>query len=173
MTWDPMWIRASSQGTSFPFIQILSDFGKDMSPTSSWRRLEKSPDSTDSSPPSGRCQRNVMGKCLRGGALSSWGGFTSPPPDPPLAARGLLRLAAERTSVRASVEGLAAVPAEALFRHIPGLEPLADVLELGGVVVDVGGGGEVLQQLRGMLVARGDLRGQRLHHDVRDLAGDL
>ena len=26
MTWEPMWIFASSHGTSFPFIQILSDF---------------------------------------------------------------------------------------------------------------------------------------------------
>ena len=30
MTWEPMWILASSQGTSFPFIQMKSDFGKDM-----------------------------------------------------------------------------------------------------------------------------------------------
>ena len=30
MTCEPTWIRASSQGTSFPFIQIFSEFGKDI-----------------------------------------------------------------------------------------------------------------------------------------------
>src|SRR6266498_4712326 len=48
-------------------------------------------------------------------------------------ARCLLRFSAEWTSIGAGVQRLAAVPAESFFRHIPGLEPLADVLELGGV----------------------------------------
>ena len=34
-----MWILASSQGTSFPFIQIWSDFGKDMRRDSSRPRI--------------------------------------------------------------------------------------------------------------------------------------
>ena len=37
MTWEPTWILASSHGTSFPFIQIWSDFGKDMRQDSSSR----------------------------------------------------------------------------------------------------------------------------------------
>ena len=40
-----MWILASSQGTSFPFIQIMSDFGKDMfGRGSSWRADSAAPE---------------------------------------------------------------------------------------------------------------------------------
>src|SRR5262245_18710673 len=40
MTWQPTWIFASSLGTSAPFIQIFSDFGKDIAkrPSFDWPR---------------------------------------------------------------------------------------------------------------------------------------
>jgi hypothetical protein len=91
-------------------------------------------------------------------------------PAPPEASLGL---AAERAGVGPRVQGLPAVPAEPLLRDLAGLQPLADVVELGGLVVDVGGGGQVLQDLRGPLVPLAEVRGDGLHHDVGDLPGDV
>ena len=91
-------------------------------------------------------------------------------PAPP---EGSLRLAAERAGVGPRVQGLPAVPAEPLLGDLAGLEPLADVVELGGLVVDVRGGGQVLQDLGGALVALAQVRGDSLHHDVGDLLRDV
>ena len=91
-------------------------------------------------------------------------------PAPPAASLGL---AAERAGVGPRVQGLAAVPAEPLLGDLAGLEPLADVVELGGLVVDVAGGGQILQDLRRPLVSLAQVRGDGLHHDVGDLLGDV
>jgi len=91
-------------------------------------------------------------------------------PAPPGASLGL---PAERAGVGPRVQGLPAVPAEPLLGDLAGLEPLADVVELGGLVVDVGGGGQVLQDLRRALISFAQVRGDGLHHDVGDLLGDM
>jgi dolichyl-phosphate-mannose-protein mannosyltransferase len=93
--------------------------------------------------------------------------YAPAPPEPSL------RLAAERAAVGPRVQRLAAVPAEAFLGDLAGLEPLADVVELAGLVVDVGGRGQVLEDLRGPLIALAQVGGDRLHHDVGDLLGDM
>src|SRR6185295_18013819 len=85
----------------------------------------------------------------------------------------LLRLPAERTRIRPRVERLPAVPAEGGLRRLARLQPPPYVFHLRRVVVDLAGGGQVVDELRRALVALGDLGGQRLHDDVRDLARDL
>src|SRR5262245_12981132 len=84
----------------------------------------------------------------------------------------LLFLAAERAGRGACVERLAAVPAEARLGRLAGLQAPADVFHLRRVVVDLAGGGEVVDDLPRPLVAPFDLGGERLHDDVRDLARD-
>src|SRR5690349_552615 len=85
----------------------------------------------------------------------------------------LLFLAAERTTVGAGVQRLAAVPAEGFFRRLSGLQPPPDVFHLGGGMVDLPRGGEVVDDLGRALVAPFDLVAQRLHDDVGHLARNL
>src|SRR5258708_26125736 len=80
-----------------------------------------------------------------------------------------LLLAAKRTGVGAGVQGLSTVPAEALLGYVACFQTLTDILQLRGVVIDVRGRGQVLEELRGSLVPLLELGGQRLHHDGGDL----
>src|SRR5207249_11581965 len=84
-----------------------------------------------------------------------------------------LPLVTKRTAVGPGVQRLAAVPAKALLRYFPGLQTFAHVLELRGAMVDVGGGAEVVEDLRGPLVALAEVGGGRLRPDVRDVCGCL
>src|SRR5207253_2662277 len=92
MTCDAMWMFASAQSTSDPFIQILP------------------------------VPANAIGAPV--GILAQ---VSSSP-----RRRPLLRLAAERTAIRARVKRLAAMPAEARLRRLTRLEAGVDLLRLVG-----------------------------------------
>src|SRR4029453_17873821 len=145
MTCDPMWIFASSHRTSFPFIHIFSDFGKDIGDQPPWLWTI----GLDSSPPSPRCQRWNGSEVFELWAVSAarhilwepygWG------------AQRLLLLAAGRAAVGPGMQRLAAVPAKSLLWHLPSLEALADVLHLRGRVIDLPRCGKILEQFSGPL----------------------
>ena len=85
---------------------------------------------------------------------------------------GLLALAAEGTRARAYVEWLSTVPAETRCTLFARLEPLADLLNVRGTVVDLVGGPQVFRDFMSMLVTVRELRCESSQNNLFDLDRD-